>query len=90
MSIKVVLLYLAVVNLLSVAVCCYDKSQARANRYRISEKSLLVLSAIGGSFAMYFTMHIIRHKTRKKKFMIGIPLIIIFQISLIALDLYKF
>ena len=41
--------------------------------------SLLLLSALGGSVAMYVTMLMIRHKTRHSKFMIGIPIIILFQ-----------
>ena len=34
---------------------------------------------------MYLTMRIIRHKTLHKKFMIGIPLIILLQIVLVLL-----
>lgn len=44
----------------------------------------MLLSALGGSLAMYVTMKKIRHKTKHKKFMIGIPVIMIIQIALIA------
>ena len=46
---------------------------------RTPEKTLLVLSALGGSIAMFVTMLIIRHKTKHVKFMLGIPLIILAQ-----------
>ena len=41
---------------------------------------LLFVSAIGGGVSMYVTMHIIRHKTKKLKFMLGIPLIIVIEL----------
>ncbi len=90
MDLKSLIIYLLFINLFSVLICTFDKSQARANKYRISEKALFLISVIGGSVAMYITMRVIRHKTRKKKFMIGIPLIIVFQISLMALYIFKF
>ncbi|MFO7160583.1 MAG: DUF1294 domain-containing protein [[Clostridium] cellulosi] len=44
---------------------------------------MLALSAIGGSVAMFVTMILIHHKTRKAKFMAGIPFIIILQLLLL-------
>lgn len=82
------LIWLATVNVISVVITIYDKHQAKINRWRISEKSLLFLSILGGGPAMYLTMKRIRHKTQKKKFMIGIPLIVLIQASLIAALLY--
>ena len=49
--------------------------------WRVRESTLLIVSALGGSIAMLLTMLLIRHKTRKPKFMLGIPLIIILQIA---------
>lgn len=74
------LVWLAVVNVTAAIITIYDKHQAKINRWRISEKSLLFLSLLGGGPGMYFTMKIIRHKTKKKKFMLGIPLIILVQL----------
>ena len=82
---KYALLYLAFINLLSAVICIADKIAAIRRKRRISEKTLWLLSVFGGGVGMYLTMHIIRHKTLHKKFMIGIPLIIIFQIALILL-----
>ena len=78
-----VYIYIGVISLISVIVCCYDKIAAKHNpKHRTRESSLLLLSALGGSVAMFITMKIIRHKTKHLKFMIGIPVIIILQIAI--------
>ena len=61
-------MYLLVISLISVFVTVLDKYLAKHNMWRISEKALLVLAVSGGGFAMYTTMRIIHHKTRKNKF----------------------
>ena len=72
--------YLAAISLVSVVVCIYDKIAAKHNpKHRTREATLLILSALGGSVAMFATMLIIRHKTKHIKFMLGIPLIIALQ-----------
>lgn len=82
-------LWVGTISLISVIVCVYDKIAAKAlPRHRTPEKTLLLLSALGGSLAMYITMQIIHHKTQHKKFMIGIPVIIGVQILLIILYFY--
>ena len=78
--------YFAVISLISIIVCCYDKIAAKKfTKHRTRESTLLLLSALGGSIAMLLMMYAIRHKTKHAKFMVGIPLIIIAQIALIAL-----
>ena len=80
------LIYLAVISAISIIVCVYDKIAAKADpRHRIRERTLLILSALGGSVAMFLTMQVIRHKTKHLKFMLGIPAIVIVQIALVAL-----
>ncbi len=78
-----VIVYIAVVSILSIIITIYDKKIAGSGARRIPEKTLLLFSAIGGSVAMMITMLTIRHKTQHKKFMIGIPLIMILQAALI-------
>ena len=79
------LYYLAIISVISIIVCIYDKFAAKHNpRHRTREATLLLLSALVGSGAMLVTMLIIRHKTKHIKFMLGIPLIIIAQAALAA------
>ena len=82
---KIAFFYLLAVSFISVLVCSYDKFAAKKGLRRIREASLMSLSFLGGSVAMYITMRIIRHKTRHTKFMLGIPLMIILQIAAIVL-----
>ena len=78
--------YLAVISVISIIVCCYDKIASKhLQKHRTRELTLLALSALGGSVAMLITMFIIRHKTKHVKFMLGIPLIIILQAALLFL-----
>ncbi len=75
--------YLTIISLISVTVCCYDKFAAAKGNWRISEKTLFLLSILGGSIAMFTTMKLIRHKTKHAKFMIGLPIITLLQLALI-------
>ena len=78
--------YIAVVSLISIVVCIYDKKISKRNnvKLRIPEKTLFIWSAVGGSLAMYVTMQLIRHKTKHVSFMVGIPVIFILQVALIV------
>ena len=79
-----IIAYLAIISIISIIITIYDKKIAGTGTRRIPEKTLLTFSAIGGSVAMLLTMFAIRHKTQHKKFMIGIPVIIILQAALIV------
>lgn len=81
-NLDIILWWLAIINVLSVAVCIFDKLQAKRGGWRVSEKALFTVSLLGGALGMYITMRIIRHKTRHRRFMIGLPLIIVLQIIL--------
>ena len=83
MVLKYLALYLVLINVIAVILCIIDKLKARINEWRIPEKTLFIVSAIGGSVGMYVTMNLVRHKTKHKRFMIGLPLIIILQCALL-------
>ena len=56
-----------------------DKRRAVKGKYRISEKSLFAVSLLGGGVGTLISMKLFHHKTRHKRFMIGIPLIIVIE-----------
>ncbi|MGM9643835.1 MAG: DUF1294 domain-containing protein [Eubacteriales bacterium] len=87
LALSIFLAYIAIISIISVIVCIYDKKISKKNRVelRTPEKTLMLLSALGGSVAMFITMLIIRHKTKHVKFMLGIPLIIIVQAGIVFL-----
>ncbi len=78
--------YLAIISLVAIIVCIYDKKVSKKNKVelRVPERNLLIISALGGSVAMLFTMLTIRHKTKHIKFMLGIPVIIALQVALVV------
>ncbi len=72
-------------SLLAVCLTVYDKYAAKSKILRIPEKLLFLVSLFGGSLAMYVTMLVIRHKTKHKRFMIGLPVIALAQAVLLAI-----
>ena len=85
MLLQIFIGYLICISFVAVIVTIWDKLSAIAHKRRVPERMLLTLSALGGSIAMLITMLIIRHKTRKPKFMVGIPAIILLQLVLILI-----
>lgn len=84
-----IIAYLVVINLVAAVMTAVDKYKAVHHHYRISEAALLFVSAIGGSVSMYVMMRIIHHKTRKLKFMLGIPIIFVLQVILVFILMVK-
>ena len=78
--------YILLMSLISIIVCIYDKKISKKNnvKLRVPEKTLFILSALGGALAMFITMQLIRHKTKHPSFMIGIPVIFILHVALIV------
>ncbi len=72
--------WLILISLISVIVTVADKVKAKSGSQRVPEATLMLLSVLGGSFAMLVTMLIIRHKTKHPKFMVGIPVILLLQV----------
>ena len=84
MEVKHLIICAAVTSVLGIMLTLSDKSRAKKREWRIPEWLLIGVSLLGGSVAMYLTMHAIRHKTRHAKFMLGLPIIIIIQIAAIC------
>jgi len=80
-----ILIYLGAVNLTGFGLMSADKQKAVRHQWRIPEKTLFLISLIGGSVGVLLGMLLLRHKTRHNSFKLGIPLIIIVQIIAAAL-----
>lgn len=72
---------LIILNLISFIVFYIDKRKAIKRKRRISEKTLIKLSIFGTTGAL-LSMYLFRHKTKKNKFVITLPLILITKIML--------
>lgn len=73
-------LYLVTINAIAFLLMLVDKYKAKKNLWRIPEATLMGVAAIGGSFGALVGMYTVRHKTRHKKFTVGIPALLIIQI----------
>jgi len=82
---KVVLSYLLIINLLGFLITLIDKQRAIHKEWRIPEKTLIGISFFGGAIGMLLGMSSFRHKTKHKKFTIGVPFILLMHICLIIL-----
>lgn len=76
--------YLALINLVLFVLFCRDKAAAKAGARRTPETTLLALAVLGGSLGGLLGMVLLRHKTRKPAFRIGLPLILIIQALLLS------
>ena len=57
-----------------------DKQKAKKGKWRIPEKTLFIITAIGGGIGTIAGMYVFRHKTQKIAFVIGLPMITILEI----------
>lgn len=80
---KILLIYLAVINFVAFAAYAVDKVNAAERRSRIRIVTLLDLAFIGGSIGSLLAMYLLRHKTKKDYFTVGVPLIMTMQVVVI-------
>lgn len=84
------IIYLIVINLIGLFIMYLDKKKAMYGRWRIPEKSLIIIALLGGSIGCMIGMKLFRHKTQKIKFVLGYPTILIAKAILIIYFLVKF
>ena len=85
-----ILIYFAVISLVTAIVTAIDKYKAKKGAFRISEATFFILALLGGSLGEYLTMKAIRHKTLHKRFMIGLPIIMLLQLTAIIVSAVYF
>ena len=76
---KVLVLYLLIVNVVTLIAFALDKIAAIEHRSRIRIVTLLGMAFIGGSLGALIAMYVFRHKTKQDYFTVGVPLIILMQ-----------
>jgi len=86
---KVILIYLFIINAAGFLVMSIDKLYAKKNMWRIPERTLLGVAAVGGSIGVWAGMYAARHKTKHMKFVIGVPLILVCQIGLVLYFIFR-
>ena len=82
------LLFWFLINFAAFLTFWSDKCRARKNRWRIPERTLLLLAGIGGSVGALLGMLLFRHKTKHAKFFIGIPFILLVHLAVVIYFLF--
>jgi len=81
---KIILVYLLLINFVTMLLYGIDKAKAKKNKWRIPEATLLIFAFIGGSIGALIGMLGFRHKTQHLKFKLLIPLFFILHIAVFA------
>lgn len=76
--------YWMIINIVAFILMGIDKKKARTGAWRIPEKTLFLSAILGGSIGSICGMQLFRHKTKHKSFVIGMPAILVVQLSLAA------
>lgn len=77
--------YLLVINFITWAAYGLDKRRAKGGKWRIPERTLLILTVVGGSVGALVGMLLFRHKTKKAKFVVGVPVILVMHCVIAAM-----
>lgn len=84
-----IVIYFIVINLFGFFIMWLDKRKAKKGAWRIPEKTLFIITALGGGIGTIAGMYVFHHKTQKIQFVIGFPLITILEIITIIYFVLK-
>ena len=79
-SMRNIILYFICINILGFFIMWLDKRKAKKGAWRIPEKTLFIITALGGGIGTIAGMYTFKHKTQKIQFVIGLPFITILEI----------
>ena len=74
---------IAIWNLIVFLIYALDKMKAIRGSFRISEKVLIFCAFLMGAYGAFSGMYILRHKTKKLKFQLLIPVAVILNSAVI-------
>ncbi len=80
---EILIIYLSLINAAAFFLMLTDKQKAKKKKWRIPEKTLLLVAALGGSLGAFLGMRLFRHKTLHKRFSIGIPVLLVLHGALL-------
>lgn len=88
-TVQNIVIYFIVINLFGFFIMWLDKRKAKKGAWRIPEKTLFIVTALGGGIGTIAGMYTFRHKTKKIQFVIGFPFITILEIVTILYFIWK-
>ena len=83
------IIYLVIINIIGFAIMFLDKRKAKKGSWRIPEKTIFIVTAIGGGIGTIAGMYKFRHKTKKAAFKYGLPFLLILDIALIICVMFE-
>ena len=86
---KLLILYLLIINAAAFLLMLADKHKARKKLWRIPESTLFIIALIGGSIGSIIGMKVFHHKTRHWYFVYGMPAILLLQIAAVIVLIYS-
>ncbi len=84
-----IVIYFIVINLFGFFIMWLDKRKAKKGSWRIPEKTLFIITGLGGGIGTTAGMYVFRHKTQKVQFVVGFPLITILEIITVIYFIFK-
>ena len=75
-----IILYFIIINIIGFLIMYIDKQKAKKGKWRIPEKTIYIITVLGGGIGTISGMYAFRHKTQKLHFTIGLPTITILEI----------
>lgn len=87
---KYVFIYVLVINVIGFLAMGIDKLKAKKDWWRIPEGTLMMLCLLGGGIGTICGMYKFRHKTKKLKFTVGMPTILILEITIVLYVVFKY
>ena len=88
-TVQNIIIYFVVINMIGFFIMWLDKRKAIKGSWRIPEKTLFIITALGGGIGTIAGMYTFRHKTQKIQFVIGFPFITILEIVTIIYFVLK-
>lgn len=79
---KILYIYLVLINIAAFVMMGIDKYRACRHRWRIPERTLAILAILGGSAGSLLGMWMFRHKIHHKLFAIGLLVVLILHLIL--------
>lgn len=87
---QVAVIYVIVINIIGFFAMWIDKAKAKKGSWRIPEKTLFTITFLGGGFGTIVGMYTFRHKTKKLRFTIGFPVILLTEIFFVIYVIMKY
>ncbi len=81
-STRNIIIYFVVINIIGFLIMYIDKQKAKRGAWRIPEKTIFIITVLGGGIGTISGMYAFRHKTQKLQFVVGLPFITILEIVL--------